>query len=108
MINAGKYNQQISIYSVTITEDSEGFKTTTKTLVLSPYAHIKTTSGFTLITAQTDFEEAHTNFTIRYPKTTITRDMIITYKGKDYQIDYLNDVDEQGIELEMQAKEITK
>lgn len=107
MTNAGKYNKKISIYSVTIGKDFDGFMTKTRTLVLSPYANVKTTRGMTLIKNGSDFEKAFTNFTIRYPHTPINRDMEIDFSGKTYSIEYLNNVDEDGVELEMQCKEIT-
>ena len=107
MTNAGKYNKKISIYSVTVGKDSAGFMTKTRTLVLSPYAHVKTTRGMTLIKNGTDFEKAFTNFTIRYPHTAINRDMEIDFNGKTYTIEYLNNVDEENVELEMQCKEVT-
>lgn len=107
MTNAGKYNKKISIYSVTVGKDSAGFMTKTRTLVLSPYANVKTTRGMTLIKNGTDFEKAFTNFTIRYPHTAINRDMEIDFNGKTYTIEYLNNVDEMNVELEMQCKEIT-
>lgn len=74
---------------------------------MSPYAHVKTTRGMTLIKSNTDFEKAYTNFTIRYPHTKIDRDMEIEFNGKVYTIEYLNNVDEANVELEMQCKEIT-
>ena len=106
MINAGKYNKKIEIYATTEVTDAQGFQTTSETLVLSPYAAVKTTKGFTLIAANSDFEKAYTNFTIRYPRTEINRDMSIRYKGKTYTIEYLNNVDEANVELEIQAKEV--
>lgn len=108
MINAGEYNQRISINKVTEEEDADGFKIKRETVVLKPWAKVKTTKGFTLITNNTDFEKAFTNFTIRFPKTVITRDMRIRYKGKIYSIEYINNVDEANVELEIQAKEVTK
>lgn len=108
MMNAGKYNKKITIYKEVINEDSAGFKGKTKIPILSPYAEVKTTRGFTLIANNTDFEKAYTRFTIRFPRTKITRDMIISYGGKEYTIEYLNNVDEKGNELEIQAKEVTK
>lgn len=105
--NAGKYNRKIRIYSVDIVTDARGFQEEQKKLVLSPYASVKTTKGFTLITNNSDFEKAFTNFTIRYPKTVITRDMLIKFRGKTYSIQYLNNVDEANVELEIQAKEVT-
>lgn len=107
MINAGKYNHQINIYRVHISKDADGFKTETRTLILSPYACIKTTRGMTIIKNDSDFEKAYTNFTIRYPKTVINRDDIIEFRGKTYTIEYLNNVDEACVELEIQAKEVT-
>lgn len=109
MINAGKYNKKIKIYQIQIVEDADGFQTETKTLILEPYASVKTTKGFTLVSSGTDFEKAYTNFTIRYPNTTITRDMLlIEFGNKNYTIEYLNNVNEANVELELQAKEVTR
>ncbi len=107
MINAGKYNKRIKIYSTEYVKDSQGFQTEQKTLVLRPYAAVKTTRGMTLIKNDTDFEKAYTNFTIRFPKTEINRDMLIEFNGKTYSIEYLNNVNEESVELEIQAKEVT-
>ncbi len=108
MINAGDYNKKISIYSIVEIEDDAGFKVETKSIVLNTYAKVKTTRGFTLIANNTDFVKAYTNFTIRFPKVEITRDMLIEYKDKTYTIEYLNDINEKGIELEIQAKVVEK
>lgn len=107
MINAGKYNHKIKIVRVIKGKDSAGFPVETQQVVLEPWAHIKTTRGFTLIVNNTDFEKAFTNFTIRYPVTEINRDMLILFRGKTYEIQYLNNVNEANIELEIQAKEVT-
>ena len=105
--DAGLFKHKIQIVSITRTKDSAGFPIETETVVLEPYAIIKTTKGFTLIANNSDFEKALTNFTIRYPITPINRDMIINYRGKRYEIQYLNDIDEANVLLEIQAKEIT-
>lgn len=107
MLNAGKYNKRIKIYKIEVIENENGFQTEQKTLVLSPYAIVHTTRGMTLIKNGTDFEKAYTNFTIRYPKTEINRDMVIEFHGKEYSIEYLNNVNEDNVELEIQAKEVT-
>ena len=107
MINAGKYNHRIKIYEVVIGKDAQGFKTVTKRLVLQPFASIKTTRGMTIIKNASDFEKALTNFTIRYPKTVINRDMLVEFRGTTYTIEYLNNIDEANVELEMQCKEVT-
>ena len=108
MINPGNYNKKISIYTVQETEDNDGYIEKIETVVLETFAKVKTTKGYTLIASGSDFEKAYTNFTIRYPKTKITRDMLIKYNSKVYTIEYLNNVDEENIELEIQAKEVTK
>lgn len=107
MINAGNFNKKITIYKVEIGKDSDGFPVENRIEILKPYASVKTTKGYTLIKNNSDFEKAYTNFTIRYPKTEITRDMLIDFHGKTYTIEYLNNVDENGVFLEIQAKEVT-
>lgn len=106
-INAGKYNKKIKIYSTQVVKDSAGFQSKQKTLVLEPYASVKTIRGMTLIKSGTDFEQAYTNFTIRFPVTEINRDMTVEFHGKTYSIEYLNNVNEENVELEIQAKEVT-
>ena len=108
MMNAGEYKHRISIYTETEREDDAGFLVKSKSIVLNAWAKVKTTKGFTLIKNNTDFEQAHTNFTIRFPKKEVTRDMLIEYKGKTYTIEYLNNVDEKNVELEIQAKVVVK
>jgi SPP1 family predicted phage head-tail adaptor len=108
MINAGNYNKKIIIYEVVQTKDSDGFPIEEEKTILSTYAKVKTTKGFTLIANNSDFEKAYTNFTIRYPKAEITRKMMIKYNNKIYTIEYLNNIDEANIELEIQAKVVEK
>lgn len=104
--NAGKYKRRISIYKGTKGKDAAGFPADGESLVLQPYAEVVTTKGFTLIMNNTDYEKALTRFTIRYPVTTITYDMIIKYRGKVYSIEYINNVNEANEELELQCKEV--
>ncbi len=106
--NAGKYNHKIQIYETQVITDDDGFQSTERVLILSPYASVKTTKGMTLIKNGSDFEKALTNFTIRFPlQAELNRDMEIVFKGKTYTIEYLNNVDEAGVEMEIQAKEVT-
>lgn len=105
--NAGKYNKKITIYSVVHGHDAQGFQVDTETVVLQPWASVHTTRGMTIIVNNSDFEKAYTNFTIRYPSVQITKEMRIRYNGKNYSIEYLNNVDEKNVELEIQAKEVT-
>ena len=115
--NAGEYKYQISIYKIVQGKDSQGFPSTTRTLVLSPYASIKTTRGMTIIANNSDFEKAFTRFMIRYSSTVVTayydcvnsnRQMEVDFRGKTYTVEYLNNVDEMNVELEIQCKEVMK
>ena len=117
MLNAGKYNRKITIYQIVEDVDAQGFKTPQRVTVLEPYAAVKTTKGFTLIANNSDFEKAYTNFTIRYSATVVNayynaddsnRDLLIDYNNKTYSVQYLNNVDEANVEIEMQAKEVLK
>lgn len=105
--NAGDYKHKIQVVKITRTKDSDGFPIESEKIILEPWARVKTTKGFTIIVNDSDFEKALTNFTIRFPITPITRDMIIKFKGKRYEIQYLNNIDEANVELEIQAKEVT-
>lgn len=107
MINAGNYNHRIKIVRVVKDYDKDGFPVEREETVLEPWASVRTTSGYTLVKSGTSFEEASTNFTIRYPVTAIDRDMRVRFNGKTYTIQYLNDVNEANVELEMQCREVT-
>ena len=109
MINAGKYNKKITIVKIDEEFDKAGFKVPpVETVILNTWASVKTTKGYTLIQNNSDFEKAYTNFTIRFPNVEITRDMFVKYAQKIYSIEYLNNIDEKGIELEIQAKVVKK
>ena len=105
--NAGHFNHKITIYKVTPGKDAQGFPANTETVVLTAWASVKTTRGMTIIINNSDFEKAYTNFTIRYPAVAIDREMLIRFNGKVYTIEYLNNVDEKNVILEIQAKEVT-
>jgi len=114
MINAGDYNKKISIYQIKEVEDNDGFVSKNEVIILQPFSKVKTTKGYTLITNDSDFEKAYTNFTIRYSKKVedtyykSNRDVYVRYKDKIYTVEYLNNIDEANIELEMQCKRVTK
>ena len=109
MINSGKYNKKITIVKIDEEFDKAGFKVPpVETVILNTWASVKTTKGYTLIQNNSDFEKAYTNFTIRFPNVERTRDMFVKYAEKIYSIEYLNNIDEKGIELEIQAKVVKK
>lgn len=112
--NAGKYRHKISIVEIIQETDSAGFPIMTENVLCEPYAHIRTTKGYTLIKNDSDFEKAYTNFTIRYSQTLVDRyneldrNLRIKFRGKTYTIEYLNDIDELNYEIELQAKVVQK
>lgn len=106
MINAGKYDKRITIFKEVEYKTENGFVEKKQETVLRPWASVKTTKGFTLIANNSDFEKAYTNFTIRFPKTPIERHFKIKFNNKIYSIEYLNNIDENNVELEIQAKEV--
>lgn len=114
--NAGKYKHKISIYKTETGKDADGFPITTETLVFTPYAEVKTTSGITLIASGSDFEKALTRFVIRYsPKVveayedaTIARNLTIHFNNRVYTVEYLNNIDYRNEELELQGKAVSK
>lgn len=114
MMNAGKYKHKIEIVEITQGQDADGFPITQEVVILSPFASVKTTKGFTLIANNSDFEKALTNFTIRYSNTVVSRytasnrNLQIKFNNKYYTIEYLNNIDEANVELEMQAKVVVK
>ena len=108
MIDAGKYNRKITIVQEYVEKDADGFNEPTQQVVLQPWAEVKTTKGMTLIANGTDFEKAFTRFVFRFPQTTvIDRKMFVLFQGKKYSIQYINDIDDMHIELELQCKEVT-
>jgi SPP1 family predicted phage head-tail adaptor len=107
MINAGKYNKKITIWTRRIEKENGYQQIVLGQLLATVFASVKTTRGMTLIAAGSDFEKAYTNFTIRLPKIAITRDLLIRYNYKNYTIEYINNINEEGVELELQCKEIT-
>lgn len=114
MINPGDYNKKISIYQIEELEDNDGFITKNEVVILESFAKVKTTKGYTLIASGSDFEKAYTNFTIRYSKKVedsyynSNRKVYVKFKDRLYTIEYLNNIDESNIELELQCKRVTK
>lgn len=108
MINAGEFNRRIEIVRDAKTDDGEGFKSSTRTTVCKAWAKINTTKGFTLIAQGSNFEDATTRMLIRKPTAEISRKDIVLYKGKEWRIRYLNDINDGLKFVELQVEEITQ
>lgn len=117
VIDPGKYNQRITIYKIESERSSRGFPTNKEHQIIKCDANVKTTRGWTLIINNSDFEKAYTKFTIRYyPKVVeayngddkSNRKLQIEYKNQRYSVEYLDNVDEANVEIELQAKKVRK
>ena len=90
-INPGIFNKRIEIIEITETKDSDGFPIKSETVILKTLAHVTNVSGTEIMRANSDFSEVKTRFLIRTPKSEITKDMVIRFAGKTYNIIYIND-----------------
>ena len=106
--NPGKLNKKIDIVQFTITKDSDGFETKVETTGLSTWAQVMNTSGKEQIKQNSDFSEISTRFLIRTPKVDITKDMIIKFGGKSYEIKYINDYSYDKKHTEIMTKLVEK
>ncbi len=106
--NPGKLNKKIDSVQFTITKDSDGFETKVETTVLSTWAQVTNTSGKEQIKQNSDFSEISTRFLIRTPKVDITKDMIIKFGGKSYEIKYINDYSYDKKHTEIMTKLVEK
>ena len=106
--NPGKLNKKIEIVQFTLTKDSDGFETKVETTVLSTWAQVTNISGTELLRQNSDFSEISTRFLIRTPKVDITKDMIIKFGGKSYEIDYINDYSYDKKHTEIMTKLVEK
>jgi SPP1 family predicted phage head-tail adaptor len=105
MINAGDFNERIDIVRHTPIVDADGFKTVQTTKIVSAWAKVSTVAGITLITNNTNFENATTRFLIRKPNIEIKRKDVVQFHGLDWQIRYLNDINEAGKFVELQCEQ---
>lgn len=117
VIDPGKYNQRIVIYKIESGRNLRGFPENKEHQIIKCDANVKTTRGWTLIINNSDFEKAYTKFTIRYyPKVVeayngddkSNRKLQIEYKKQRYSVEYLDNVDEANVEIELQAKKVRK
>lgn len=90
-INPGELNKKIQIIQMKNNGfNKNGFPQPSETVIRSCRAKVTNTSGSELLKANSEFSEAKKRFLIRYTSTEINTDMIIRYKGKDYDIKYVN------------------
>ena len=108
-LNAGDFDRKITIVDPEpIDTDADGFKTESETVVHECWAQVRNTSGGTIIRNDSDFERAYTRFDIRHTDKDIHKGQIVLYNGSRYRIEYVNDIDEAHVKLEIQTKKVVK
>ena len=107
-INPGIFNKRIEIIEITETKDSAGFPIKSEIVILNAWAHVTNVSGTEIMKSNSDFSEVKTRFLIRTPKAEITKDMMIRFAGKIYNIIYINDYSYDKKYMEIMGETVTK
>lgn len=109
----GKYTRKIEIFTVEIEKGKAGNKNYTPKLFKKCWANVKTLKAYNLFLNDSDYEKAYTRFLVSYSKRLIDayykgtenshRAMWIKFGGYNYVVQYLHDVDNKHIEIEIKA-----
>lgn len=90
-VNPGELNKKVQIISVQSDGvNANGIQQKTEREVRACFARVSNTSGTEIIKANSEFFQAKKRFLVRYTDTEINTDMIVRYKGRDYDIEYVN------------------
>lgn len=105
----GRMTRSISIYEPSRTLDSEGFPTTTETLIATVRCEREGRHGSTQWRNRAAFTDATDLFRFRaISGTTVKTDMIINDSGEKFQILSVEDVKGRGMYIEVLAKVVIK
>lgn len=96
-VNAGELNQRIAILSKPALE-ADGYlpEEAEAEVVHTCYAKFSQTSGTELAKANADVGEAKARFLIRHTRREIDRKMFVRYRGREYEILYINTYGDSG------------
>ena len=91
-MNIGKLNKRIQIIKlVSGGVDAEGYDTeAVEELVWECWAQVSQTSGTELVKADAELSDEKKRFLIRYAPVPLNMDMLIRYRGEDYNILLIN------------------
>lgn len=89
-VNPGELDKKIQIIQKTEQQDEDGFPVLSDIVVRRCWARYSNTSGNEIIKAGTEFASAKARFLVRYSPISINEDMFVRYRGKDYNIEYIN------------------
>lgn len=89
-VNPGELKKKIQIIQQIEEPDEDGFPKLSEKVVRTCRAKYSNTSGSEIIKAGTEFASAKARFLVRYSDKEFNEDMFVRYKGKDYNIEYIN------------------
>ncbi len=102
-ITAGMLNRKIELQQLVKTPTATGGFTQSWVSVATLWAKIKNTSGSELLHADQLGATSFSDFTIRY-RANINELMKIVYRGIDYQIRHINNIEEADLWLIVKAE----
>ena len=102
-IKTSDLNRKIELKSLTRTPTATGGFTTVWTHVAYCWVKIKNASGSELLHADQLGATAYSDFTMRY-RANINETMKIVYRGADYQIRHLNNMEEADLFITAKAE----
>lgn len=108
-IDAGELNKRITISAKITSRDEENYPTETLAPVRSCFAAFSRLSGKEMIRAGADFSEVRVRFVVRHSySVALDRKMVVTYRGDQYEIEYVNDYGDRHEYDELICKRLTK
>jgi SPP1 family predicted phage head-tail adaptor len=105
-MRAGQINKQISIrYPISTARSTDGAPiVTTGTLLSDIWARAEPQTGSEVYRDRNRWDVDEIDFYIRYTTATVTNQMWIDYKGNDYDIKAVINVDERDREIQIMTK----
>jgi len=101
-VNPGELDKRIQIIRYTESRNANGFPIgKTATVVRTCWAKFSTKSGTELLRSGSEISEAKQRFLVRDNGTEVIPHMVVRYKGKEYNIVYVNSYGDNGEYLEM-------
>lgn len=105
-VNPGEFKKRITIIKYTAGgTDEDGYPTgKQKETVRSCKAKVTNVSGKEMFVVQTELSEINKRFLVRYTKDVIDTSMIVEYQGKEYDIEYVSDIEDAHAYIEIWVK----
>jgi SPP1 family predicted phage head-tail adaptor len=108
-LNSGELKKKITIQEYTTTTNDNGFSVETWVNVLNTFAKVENTNGTRFYGAEADNIKKISKFTIRYRsilKDKYEKKLRVSYSGKYYLVQYINNIDEANEFYEIMAEAI--